>query len=87
MRKDLVFDFEFTDTDGVKAKRKVVVKPQDDLAPELTDVRVEVMRKATIKAQGPRRNVLHGDAQGPHSRWARRSTTTTRWARCAIATR
>ena len=52
VRRDLLFDFEFTDTDGVKAKRKVVVRPQDDLAPELTDVRVEVMRKATIKAQG-----------------------------------
>ncbi len=48
VRKDLVFDFEFTDTDGVKGKRKVVVKPQDDTAPELTDVRVEVMRKATV---------------------------------------
>ncbi len=51
VRKDLVFDFEFTDTDGVKAKRKVVVKPQDDLAPELTDARIEVMRKTTIKAK------------------------------------
>ena len=49
VRKDLVFDFEFTDTDGVKGKRKVVVKPQDDTAPELTDVRVEVMRKASVK--------------------------------------
>ncbi len=51
VRKDLIFDFEFTDTDGVQAKRKVVVKPQDDLAPELTDARVEVMRKTTIKAK------------------------------------
>ncbi len=49
VRKDLVFDFEFTDTDGVKGKRKVVVKPQDDTAPEQTDVRVEVMRKASVK--------------------------------------
>ena len=49
VRKDLVFDFEFTDTDGVKGKRKVVIKPQDDTAPELTDVRVEVMRKASVK--------------------------------------
>jgi hypothetical protein len=51
VRRDLVFDFEFTDTDGVKAKRKVVVKPQDDTAPELTDARIEVMRKTTIKAK------------------------------------
>jgi hypothetical protein len=51
VRRDLVFDFEFTDTDGVKGKRKVVVKPQDDTAPELTDARVEVMRKTTIKAK------------------------------------
>jgi len=52
VRKDLVFDFEFTDTDGVKAKRKVVVKPQDDTAPEMTDVAVEFIRKATFKTTG-----------------------------------
>ena len=51
MRKDLVFDFEFTDTDGVKGKRKVVVKPQDDVAPELSDVRVEVIRKAALRVK------------------------------------
>ena len=58
VRKDLIFDFEFTDTDGVKAKRKVVVRPQDDLAPDLTDVRVEVMRKTTIKAKTATKLIL-----------------------------
>jgi hypothetical protein len=52
LRQDLVFDFEFTDADNVKGKRKVVIKPQDDTPPELTDVQLEYIRKATLKVGG-----------------------------------
>lgn len=40
----LEFAFEFTDTDNVLSLRQVVLKPMEDLAPEV-DVQVEVIRK------------------------------------------
>ena len=83
--RDLVFDFEFTDTDGVKAKRKVVVKPQDDTAPELTDARIEVMRKTTIKAKD-RDETYFMVTRKARIPLGARSTTITRSATCAIAT-
>lgn len=38
------FLFEFTDTDNVLGRRRIVIKPVEDVAPEV-DVQVEVLRK------------------------------------------
>src|SRR4029077_16449670 len=38
------FVFEFTDTDDVKNKRRIIIKPVDDQAPDV-DVSIEVIRR------------------------------------------
>lgn len=42
----LDFDFEFTDTDDVVGQRRVMIKPMDDLPPDV-DAVVEVIRKTS----------------------------------------
>jgi hypothetical protein len=41
----LDFDFEITDTDNVVGLRHMVIKPREDQAPEINDVRIEVVRE------------------------------------------
>jgi len=49
--KTLEFDFEFSDRDNVKGRRRILVKPIDDRPPEILDVEMGVvLRKPRFKA-------------------------------------
>jgi hypothetical protein len=46
------FNYEFNDLDGVKGKRRILIRPLDDRAPEVFDVEMlAVLRKPRFKAE------------------------------------
>jgi hypothetical protein len=62
--KTIEFNFEFNDLDNVRGKRRVVIRPVDDRAPEVFDVEIAaVLRKPKFKAD-PGKSTAGTPAEG-----------------------
>jgi len=58
IKKTIEFDFEFHDYDNVKGKRRILIRPIDDRAPEVFDVEMLVTpRKPRFKAEPGKANM------------------------------
>jgi len=62
--RPIEFDFEFVDLDNVRGKRRILVRPIDDRAPEVFDVEMTaVLRKPRFKAEAGK-GAQTGGAEG-----------------------
>jgi hypothetical protein len=58
IKKTIEFEFEFNDFDNVKGKRRILIRPIDDRAPEVFDVEMlAALRKPRFKAEPGKNNL------------------------------